>query len=394
LINSQVVLPEIGICPFFNHLICPEPCILERLQLNNFKNYHELNLEFPARVNFLLGLNGSGKTNLLDAIYYLSATRSFSNSSDTQNIRYGADHFFIRGTFSHKGSPHEVFCQVQTGRKKIFQEDSNDYEKISDHIGKYPVVLISPIDVDLVKESGEARRKFFDQMIAQVDPVYLKVLVAYHHTLRQRNALLNMFAERNNVDQDMIDLYDHQLAESGQQIFGKRKAFVDEFLPVFNASYNALVDTREMASLTYSSKVEESDYLDNLKKSLNKDLVLQRTTFGIHRDDYVFGFAHGDLKRLGSQGQQKSFLVAIKLAQAEVIRDHQGFGPILLLDDIFDKLDDLRIARLLQLATEGGYSQLFITDAGPERTKVLMSQVGIEAQVYSVTNGIIEMEQR
>lgn len=365
---------------------------LERLQLNNFKNYHELRLEFPSRVNFLLGLNGSGKTNLLDAIYYLSATRSFSNSSDTQNIRHCADHFSIKGKFNHKGGTHEVFCQVQSGRKKIFQEDANDYEKISEHIGKYPVVLISPIDVDLVKESSEARRKFFDQMIAQVDRAYLEALVAYHHTLRQRNALLNMFAERTDVDEDMIDLYDHQLAEKGQQIFRKRKAFVDEFLPVFNTSFSALVDTQEIASLTYSSKAEEGDYLDSLKKSLKKDLILQRTTFGIHRDDYVFGFAHGDLKRLGSQGQQKSFLVAIKLAQAEVIRIHQGFGPILLLDDIFDKLDDLRIARLLRLATEGGYGQLFITDAGPERTKVLMGQVGIGAQVYSVANGVIEME--
>jgi len=355
----------------------------------NFKNYEELVLEFPSRINFLLGLNGSGKTNLLDAIHYLSATKSFSNSSDTQNIRFGGDYFFIRGFFRNGNKKGEVFCQVQSGRKKVFQENSRDYEKISDHIGRYPVVLISPLDVDLVKESSEARRKFFDQMIAQVDHAYLEALLEYHHALKQRNALLKLFAENNYTDYDMVDLYDHQMARSGSVIYQKRKAFVAEFLPVFNTSYNLLVDNREDATLTYASELAASDFEAGLKSSIKKDLILQRTTFGVHRDDYEFGFAHGELKRLGSQGQQKSVLVSIKLAQVEVIKNHLGFSPILLLDDIFDKLDDTRIARLLKVISGESYGQSFITDAGPERTQAMVDELGIDCDIFRVEKGTI-----
>ncbi|MBX2964272.1 MAG: DNA replication/repair protein RecF [Cyclobacteriaceae bacterium] len=362
---------------------------LKTLQLKNFKNYSELNLEFPARITFLLGLNGTGKTNLLDAIYYLSATKSFSNLTDSQIIRHGEDNFFIRGMFDHSGNRSEVFGQLQSGRKKIFRVDSKDYERISDHIGKYPVVLISPLDVDLVKESSEARRKFFDQVIAQLDHAYLEKLLEYHHTLKQRNALLKLFAEKNYTDLEMIELYDQQLIRTGQLIYKKRKTFATEFLPVFNTSYHQLVNRPEMASLTYTSEVESINYEDGLKRSWKKDLALQRTTFGVHRDDYMFGFAHGDLKRLGSQGQQKSFLVAIKLAQANIIRSHLGFSPILLFDDIFDKLDDTRITRLLKIISADSYGQVLITDAGPERTLALVKELGILCDVLRVDNGSI-----
>jgi DNA replication and repair protein RecF len=362
---------------------------LEKLQLVNFKNYRDQTIEFPSRINFLLGLNGSGKTNLLDAIYYLSATKSFSNTSDTSNIHHGAGHFSIMGTFDRAHTRHTVFCQVSPGRKKIFQEDSKDYEKLSDHIGKYPVVLISPVDVDLVRESSEARRRFFDQMIAQVDHNYLDTLVEYHHVLKQRNALLRMFAQRNALDEDVIDVYDQQLTRTGKVIFEKRQAFVKEFIPIFNTCYRMLVDGEEELSLAYSSEAEAEEFLTGLKSSLQKDLILQRTTFGIHRDDYVFGFAHGELKRLGSQGQQKSFLVAIKLAQVEVIRMHAGFLPILLLDDIFDKLDDVRIQRLLGIVAGDRYGQLFITDAGPARTRMLKEKLGIEGDMFRVEKGQI-----
>lgn len=363
---------------------------LNRLQLSNFKNYEELELKFPSQINFLLGLNGSGKTNLLEAIYYLSTTKGFSASSDTQNIKHGKDFFFIKGEFENDNKTHDVFCQVQAGRKKVFREDSRDYEKLSDHIGRYPVVLISPLDVDLVKESSDARRKFFDQMIAQVDPVYLEALMEYHHALKQRNALLKMFAEQNKVDYQMIDLYDQQLSRTGKILYEKRNAFACEFLPLFNKAYALLVDEQEEATLTYSSPLELNTMEEGLKESLKKDLILQRTTFGIHRDDYVFGFAHGELKRLGSQGQQKSFLVAIKLAQVEVIKAHLGFSPMLLLDDIFDKLDDTRIARLLRVVSGKDYGQSFITDAGPERTLAMMKELKIPGDVYEVDGGRVK----
>jgi DNA replication and repair protein RecF len=362
---------------------------LSEIHITNFRNYTELNLEFPAQVNFLVGLNGSGKTNLLDAIYYLSATKSFLNGSDSQNIRYGSDFFSIRGKFILREKKHEIFCQVQAERKKIFREDHSDYTRLSDHIGKYPMVVISPVDVDLVKESSEARRRFFDQMIAQIDHNYLEALMVYQHALKQRNALLQLFAERNYADEDMLESYNDQLVQAGTRIHQRRKEFVEEFQPVFEQAYNGLVESNETISLNYKSQLSELDFHYGLTQNRNKDRVLQRTTFGIHRDDYHFGFAHGDLKRLGSQGQQKSFLVAVKLAQVEVIKVHDGFCPILLLDDIFDKLDDHRISRLLETVTGPAFGQLFITDAGPERTRALKDQLQIDGQVFTVDRGII-----
>lgn len=363
---------------------------LEKLRLLNFKNYEEASLEFPAKVNCLLGFNGSGKTNLLDAIYYLSFTKSFLNASDTHNIRHGCDSFFLSGSFDVNGKKHEITCQAQQGHKKIFREDGQDYEKISDHIGKYPVVMISPSDIDLIKEGSEARRKFFDSMIAQIDHGYLMALVEYHHCLKQRNGLLRMFHERNSSDSDLVDSYDQRLVRAGMLIFQKRKEFIAEFLPVLNTSFSTLVDAKEEAKLHYQSDFYEADFMTAIKQSFAKDLALQRTTVGIHRDDYVFEFAHGELKRLGSQGQQKSFLVALKLANVEVLKKHKGFSPILLLDDIFDKLDDLRIARLLQVVGSKHYGQLFITDAGPERTEQLLKETGIRADIFDVKNGSVQ----
>jgi len=363
---------------------------LEKLRLVNFKNYEKASLEFPAKVNCLLGLNGSGKTNLLDAIHYLSFTKSFLNASDTHNIRHGCDSFLLWSGFDFEGAKHELSCQIQPGHKKIFREDGQDYEKMSDHIGKYPVVLISPSDIDLIREGSEARRKFFDSMIAQIDQTYLQALVEYHHCLKQRNGILRMFQERQYSDADLIDTYDHQLVQTGLEIFQKRKAFIAEFLPVLNASYNILVDQKEEATLLYRSDFFETDFLTALKHSFSKDLALQRTTVGIHRDDYDFGFAHGELKRLGSQGQQKSFLVALKLANVEIIKKHKGFSPILLLDDIFDKLDDIRIARLLKIVAGKNYGQLFITDAGPERTEALLKDIGVRSDIFEVKEGSIK----
>lgn len=363
---------------------------LEKLRLINFKNYKEASLEFPAKVNCLLGLNGSGKTNLLDAIHYLSFTKSFLNATDVHNIRHESDSFLLLGSFDFDGVKHELSCQIQPGHKKIFREDGQDYEKISDHIGNYPVVLISPSDIDLIKEGSEARRKFFDSMIAQIDHAYLHVLMDYQHCLKQRNNLLRMFQERQYSDLDLIDTYDQQLVRRGLEIFQKRKAFISEFLPVLNASYNILVDQKEEATLRYQSDLLESDFLEALRKSFGKDMALQRTSVGIHRDDYEFGFAHGELRRLGSQGQQKSFLVALKLANVEIIKKHKGFNPILLLDDIFDKLDDVRIGRLLKIVAGKNYGQLFITDAGPERTEALLKDIGVKSDIFEVKEGSIK----
>jgi DNA replication and repair protein RecF len=364
---------------------------LNTLQLLNFKNYEEVTLSFPRQVNCLLGLNGSGKTNLLDAIYYLAFTKSFLHAPDAQNIKHGADFLMIKGMFDFDAVTREVVCQVQQGQKKVIREDSLEYTKLSDHIGKYPVVMISPTDVDLVKEGSEARRKFFDSIIAQIDHDYLESLLIYQQVLKQRNGLLKMFHERNYTDLDLLESYNEQLIKPGTQIHQKRTAFIVEFLPAFNKAYGLLVDGAEEAHLYYKTALSETDFQSGLKESLKKDLILQRTSFGIHRDDYEFEFEHGELKRLGSQGQQKSFLVAIKLAHYDIIQKHKGFSPILLLDDIFDKLDDQRIARLLGVVAGKNFGQLFITDAAPERTIDLLKGLGIEFDTFNVEKGKIRV---
>lgn len=362
---------------------------LHHLQLIDFKNYEKAELDFPAQITCLLGLNGSGKTNLLDAIYYLSATRSSSGASDRQCIRNGAEYFFIKGNFEIRGKRHEVTCQVQHGTKKIFREDGRDYPKLSGHIGRYPVVLISPVDADLVRDGSETRRKFFDNLISQVDPTYLGWLVTYNHVLKQRNRLLSLFAERNFQDYDLLRSYDEQLITYGSPIASRRDAFIREFEPLFNNAFEFVTDRSEKARLIYRSTVVNTDYRLVLTQSLPKDFALQRTTEGVHRDDFEFRFAHGELKKLGSQGQQKSFLVAIKLAQLELLRLHTGFYPILLLDDIFDKLDDQRISRLLDKVSGKSGGQLFITDAGPDRTPELLRKLRIECDIFSVVKGTV-----
>jgi DNA replication and repair protein RecF len=256
-------------------------------------------------------------------------------------------------------------------------------------VGKYPVVLIAPDDTDLVKEGSDARRKFFDSIISQLNRPYLEALIRYTHTLRQRNSLLKMMAEKNSVDPLMLESYDQVLEQAGHLIFEMRQEFIQTFLPVFRHFYRFIVADEE-AGLEYRSELERISFLEGLAKNRQRDILLQRTNFGIHRDEYSFSLVQGDLKRLGSQGQQKSFIIALKLAHAEIVRTQKRISPILLLDDIFDKLDDFRIARLLELIRNDSLGQLFITDARPERTVDLLRNIGVPATIFTVQNGSIE----
>jgi DNA replication and repair protein RecF len=361
---------------------------LDKLHVLNFKNYPECNLVFSPGVNVFVGKNGSGKTNLLDAIYSLAFTKSAFASSDLQCIQSGQTAFMVKGFFQKEGREHELVSAVQVGTKKVFREDQQDYQKLSDHIGKYPVILMAPDDIDLVRESSEERRKFFDGIIAQLDKRYLEALMQYNQTLKQRNSLLRMFQERGTADWVMLESYDHLLVQAGQVIFARRAAFAAEFLPVFQKYFRFIVDDVEETDLLYVSALKETDFAGALLRNRAKDMALQRTSFGVHRDDYQFTLGGGDLKRLGSQGQQKSFVIALKLAQYEVMLQHKGFKPILLLDDIFDKLDDFRIARLLELVKQD-LGQLFITDARPDRTDALLKSIDVPARVFMVDRGEI-----
>jgi len=363
---------------------------LSRLQLLNYKNYEEVDLDFASRINVLVGRNGSGKTNLLDAIYYLSFSKSAFSSSDQHCILHGQNFFMAKGKFRVADSDHEILGSLQVGSKKVFKEGLNDYEKLSEHIGRFPVVLIAPDDIELVKESSEARRKFFDGIIAQLDKKYLEELMQYNHVLKQRNSLLRMFQESGKPDWIVLESYDTLLAKLGGYIFEKRVQFVEEFIPIFQRFYSFLVDESEVTGLTYASELLEKGFEEGLRQSRQKDLVLQRTIFGIHRDDYLFTLGGKELKKLGSQGQQKSFVIALKLTQFEIIRQHKGFKPVLLLDDIFDKLDDFRIGKLLMMI-KTDFGQTFISDARPDRTRGLLDQVGLSASVFMVDGGKVTL---
>lgn len=363
---------------------------IEKLHIIDFKNFEEAKLDFSPKANVLVGLNGSGKTNLLDAIYYLAFTKSAFNASDLNTIREGESATFIRGFFSNGEKPKELTCGIQKGSKKSFREEGQEYAKLSEHIGKYPVVLMEPDDTELIKGGGEVRRRFVDGILSQFDPIYLQNLLLYNHILKQRNGLLRMFSEGKSYDNTALETYDHQLVESGKVLFEKRNAFVIEFVPIFQKYYNFLVEDKEQADIQYSSGLKEQAFLDGLVSSRRKDLALGRTTFGAHRDDFDFQLNQNEVKKRGSQGQQKSFVIALRLAQREVISSHKGFSPILLMDDIFDKLDDFRIERLLDLIHQG-LGQFIITDARPERTQGLLERINVSANVFVVENGKVSV---
>lgn len=364
--------------------------LLKKLGLYNFKNYHEALLEFDGDIQYFIGKNGSGKTNLLDAIYYLSFTKSAINSSDGQNIRIGQSQFLIKGEFSKGYDLHEIACSFQQGQKKVIREDDVECVRLSTHIGKYPVVLVAPNDIELIWNGSELRRKFFDSLLSQIDKNYLENLIQYVQYLKQRNSLLKLFAERGSTDLDMLEAYDAKLIPAGEYIHSKRLEFMSEFIPVFIKHYLFLIgDSLEEVQILYRSELNSEDLKDLLKKNLQRDVLLQRTGSGVHRDDFNFTLNGIELKRYGSQGQQKSFLIALKLAEFQIISQRKSLKPILLLDDIFDKLDDERIHKLMTLVADRTFGQLFITDARAGRTNEVLKESGIKAELFQVEEGIL-----
>lgn len=361
---------------------------LSSLRLYNFKNHAEVNLAFEATVTCIVGKNGSGKTNVLDAVHYLSFSKSAFNPSDTQNIKHEESGFFLRGNFTVQSKSKEVECVVQTAGKKVLREDGQDYTRFSEHVGKYPVVLIAPQDIELIWDGAELRRKFIDAILSQTDRAYLDNLIIYTHQLKQRNSLLKNFSDSGQVDMQLLETYNVRLIESGEYIYHARQQFCAGFAMRVNQHYEYLAQaSQEQAGITYKSDLTEANFAHLLKATVQRDIALQRTTSGIHRDDFVFTLNGYEIKRVGSQGQQKSFLVALKLAEFEVIKNKLNLKPILLLDDIFDKLDDNRIHRLIKLVAEGAFGQLFITDARPDRTRAILAAASIQAQIFTIENG-------
>jgi len=364
---------------------------LETLHLLFFKNYEEVNLHLSPHINCFIGDNGSGKTNLLDAIHYLSLTKSAFNAADTQTIKHGEEFFVVRGRF-HSPTPEPadevIQCSLRVGQKKTVTHDKQPYERISDHIGRYPVVLISPYDTDLIRQGSEDRRRYFDSLMSQLDHTYLELLISYSHLLRQRNALLKA-ANGHSYDRDYLLVLDEQLAPLGEQIAQFRQQFLDEFTPIFQRHYQQLSDDREEVTLTYKSQVPATDFLKVLRLNERKDLLLQRTHAGPHRDDFIFLMNDLPVKSYGSQGQQKSYAIALKLAQFEILSIRKQQKPILLLDDIFDRLDEKRITQLMRLVADHTFGQVFLTDTHLDRTDQVLSTLSEQISRFRVDNGSV-----
>ncbi|AYA37993.1 DNA replication/repair protein RecF [Hymenobacter oligotrophus] len=364
---------------------------LDSLQLLFFKNYDEASLTLSPHINCFIGENGSGKTNLLDAIHYLSMTKSAFAASDAQCLKQGADFFLVKGGFSLPSSPtpEVIQCSLRTGQKKLVTHNKQPYDRISDHIGRCPVVLISPYDTDLIRQGSEERRKYFDSIISQLDHAYLELLIQYSFLLKQRNALLKQFADRHTFDRDYLHVLDEQLVPAGQQLVARRQEFLKQFTPVFQRHYQELADSREQVTLEYKSQLPGQDFALLLRQNERKDLALQRTTTGPHKDDYVFLMNESPVKSFGSQGQQKSYAIALKLAHFEVMASQKQHKPLLLLDDIFDRLDERRITRLLQLVANHTFGQVFLTDTHLERTDQALAGLSEQIKRFTVDNGSV-----
>ncbi len=368
--------------------------LLENISLVNFKNYEDLNLTFSPQINCFVGHNGVGKTNILDAVYYLSMTKSAFNNVDHQNIRHNESFFAIHGSFLKAEEQFRIHVSLKNGQKKVIKKDKKVYEKISEHIGEFPVVLIAPYDTDLIREGSEGRRRFFDSILAQLDQEYLKALLQYNHALKQRNSLLKQFAERRYFDSDLLEPYDRQMIDLGEKIWKKRKEFIAEFKPVFASHFEFLSSKKEETDLNYVSDLIAPDFAKLFKSSQKKDLAIQRTTLGIHKDEFEFTIAGNPLKKFGSQGQQKSFIIALKLAHFDMIKNSKGFKPLLLLDDIFDKLDELRIQKLMNMVAGNAFGQIFVTDARPERTNEVFHTLEGDIRVFHIDAGRLVSESK
>ena len=360
------------------------PMVLNTLSLVNYKNFESQSFTFDNKINCFVGQNGVGKTNVLDAIYHLAFGKSYFNPIATQNIRHDEDFFVIDGMFEKEERSEKIIVSLKKGQKKIIKRNGKAYEKFSDHVGFIPLVIISPTDRDLIIEGSETRRKFIDSVISQGDRLYLNNLINYNKVLMQRNALLKYFALNNTFNAQTLHVYNEQLDTYGTQIFNTRKAFLETFIPIFKLRYDAISNRQEQVSLSYKSDLFEGALNQLLKENINKDKGLQYTSVGIHKDDLNFEIESFPIKKFGSQGQQKSFLVALKLAQFDFIKQQNGVPPILLLDDIFDKLDENRVAQIIELVDDEQFGQLFISDTHAERTENVVKQIHQSYKIFKL----------
>ena len=371
--------------------------IIEKIFLLNFKNIEEAELQFSSKVNYFFGDNGMGKTNLLDALYYLSFTKNYTNLSDSQLIMHDRDFAVLQGSYTEKEGVEEIYCGIKRKQKKIFKRNKKEYERLSEHIGLLPLVMISPADSELIQGGSDERRKFVDMLICQYDKEYMRTLIHYNKALQQRNALLRMNpppppdplkGEKENGD-EVFALWEDQMAISGQIIYEKRKAFIEEFRPLFQVYYREICNNHETVDLKYESHLAQTSLADLLREKRSRDQLLGYTSVGIHKDDFHFLLDEYLIRKIGSQGQNKTYLIALKLAQFNLLVQKGASVPILLLDDLFDKLDAKRVEQIIHLVSQPTFGQIFITDTNRKYLDETLAGMQHNYKLFYVNKGQI-----
>lgn len=367
-----------------------EPMILENISIINYKNIKGVNLDLSPKINCLIGHNGVGKTNFLDAIYYLSFCRSANNPIDSQIIMHDENFFMLEGNYrTEQGDIENIYCGMKRGTKKHFKRNKKEYKRLSQHIGLVPLIYVSPSDSSLIEGGSEERRRLMDVVISQYDHSYIELLSNYNKALQQRNALLKMEEE---PDSSLLDIWEQEMARNGELLFQKRLAFVDELVPVFQQIYQQISGRREIVSLRYISHCQRGPLLDVIQRDRFKDRAVGYSLHGVHRDDLEMLIGDFQMKREGSQGQNKTFVLALKLAQFDFLRRTSSTTtPLLLLDDIFDKLDAQRVESIVQLVSGDNFGQIFITDTNRDHLDKILSKSDGEYKIFTVEGGDIEL---
>jgi DNA replication and repair protein RecF len=363
---------------------------LTNLSITQFKNITEAELDFSPALNCFVGNNGAGKTTILDAIHYLALCKSHIHSIDSQNIQHEADFFILQATCQNDHHTNDIYCGVQRHRKKMFKYNGREYDRLSEHIGRLPLVMISPSDEALILDGSDERRRFMDMVISQYDQAYMEALVTYNKALQQRNILLK---EEAPVDDSLFEVYEYRMEESAKIVNQKRASFTASFCPVFEQFYQAISEGRESIQLSYVSHASEGSLADQLRQSRQKDTWLGYTSRGIHKDELLMELNGYPIKQVGSQGQNKSYLIALKLGEFDFLKKHTGMTPLLLIDDLFDKLDDHRVQRIIQLVSGEAFGQIFITDTHAKHLDQLLQHTGGDYRIFYVADGVIQNEQ-
>ncbi len=358
---------------------------LRHLSITNFKNIESAELDFSPNINCIIGDNGEGKTNLLDAIYYLSMAKSCFGGSDSSHIRHGEPFFLLQGRYQLFDAEEVISCGVQRSEGKVLKRNGKNYDRLSDHLGFLPLVIVSPTDSELINESGEERRKYLNALLVQIDREYLNAITHYNHLLAHRNKLLKN-PNYSGISDLLLTLND-QLSGYARIVHERRKVLIEGLQPFFSAIYRTLSEDKETVTLGYRSDLDTAPLNELLLQNAERDRIMQHTTVGVHRDDITMQLGGYALRRIGSQGQQKTFLIALKLAQYEFLKQHNGRSPILLLDDIFDKLDERRVQQLVALVAHEAYGQIFLTDSNKVRLNQIVKELTQEYKIFTTKQG-------